>query len=192
MSSINLSKGAKVDLTKTNPGVKAFQVGLGWNPNSAANAQPFDIDVSAFVLGENGKLISDKHFIFYNNLKSENGLIEHTGDNRTGEGEGDDESLIVDFSKATGDEKSIVFVTSIHDAAAKNQNFGQISGSFIRVLDKATGSEILKFDLNEDYSSETAMVFGKLYSRDGEWKFEAIGEGKKEGLQFYLDTYKTA
>lgn len=186
--SINLTKGAKVDLTKTNPGVTAFLIGLGWNPN--ATSGDFDLDVSAFVLGDNGKLLSEKHLVFYNNLKSPEGFVEHTGDNRTGEGDGDDEKLYVDMTKKPAEAKQIVFVVSIHEAAARNQNFGQVQGSFIRVADKATGTEIMKYDLNEDYSTETAMLFGKLYEKDGEWKFSAEGVGSKSGLQHYLDQYQ--
>jgi len=188
MSSINLSKGARVDLTKTNPSVKQFKVGLGWNPNTSSG-QTFDVDVSALILGENGKRVSDNHFVFYNNLKSPNDFVVHNGDNRTGEGEGDDETLVVDFAKATPAEKAVLFVVTIHDAAAKNQNFGQISGAFIRVVDNATGTEIMKYDLGEDFSVETAVLFGKIYEKDGEWKFSAEGVGKKGGLQDYLNEF---
>ncbi len=192
MSTINLTKGAKVDLTKTNPGVKSFKVGLGWNPNTSASTGTFDVDVSAFILGADGKLQKDADFVFYNNLKSPSGLVQHNGDNRTGEGEGDDETLVIDFSKATAEDKAIQFVVTIHEAAAKNQNFGQISGSFIRIVDNETNAEILKYDLNEDYSVETAVLFGKLYEKDGEWKFSAEGIGKKGGLQDYLTEYQKA
>ncbi len=185
---ISLEKGQKVDLTKTNPSVKKFKVGLGWNPNAAVGGS-FDIDVSAFILGADQKKVSDAHFVFYNNLKSPNDFVVHTGDNKDGQGEGDDESLIIDFSKVTETEKSVVFVVTIHEAAAKNQNFGQISGSFIRICDSETNVEIVKFDLNEDFSVETAVVFGKLYEKDGEWKFEAVGTGMKGGLQDYLNQY---
>lgn len=188
MSTINLEKGAKVDLTKTNPSVKKFTVGLGWNPNTSGGQQ-FDVDVSAFILGENGKRISDGHFVFYNNLKSPNDFVTHTGDNRDGQGEGDDESLIIDFSKASPQEKSVVFVVTIDKAAERNQNFGQISGAFIRILNGETNEEIMKYDLAEDFSVETAVVFGKLYAKDGEWRFSAEGTGKKGGLQDYLDQF---
>lgn len=184
--SINLTKGQKVDLTKTNPNVKKFKVGLGWNPNTAVGGT-FDVDVSAFILGENGKRVSDAHFVFYNNLKSPNDFVTHTGDNRDGQGDG--ESLIIDFSKVAAGEKAVVFVVTIHDAATKNQNFGQVTGSYIRICDESTGTEIMKYDLNEDYSVETAMVFGKLYEKDGEWKFEATGVGMKGGLQDYLNQF---
>jgi tellurium resistance protein TerD len=187
-TAINLVKGAKVDLTKTNPNVKKFKVGLGWNPNTAVGGT-FDVDVSAFVLGENGKRVDDNHFVFYNNLKSPRDFVVHNGDNTTGEGDGDDETLVVDFSKVSAEDKQIVFVVTIHDAIAKNQNFGQVSGSYIRISDEATGTEILKYDLNEDYSIETAMIFGKIYEKDGEFKFEAVGTGMKGGLQDYLNQY---
>lgn len=188
MATINLVKGQKVDLTKTNPTIKVFKVGLGWNPNTALGGT-FDVDVSAFILGENQKRVSDKHFVFYNNLKSPNDFVVHTGDNRDGQGDGDDESLIVDFSKVSPLEKSILFVVTIHEATAKNQNFGQISGAFIRICDNTTGTEIMKYDLGEDFSIETAMIFGKLYEKDGEWKFEATGTGSKSGLNEYLTQY---
>lgn len=188
MSTINLSKGAKVDLTKTNPGVTAFQVGLGWNPNTAVGGT-FDVDVSAFILGEDGKRLSDKHFVYYNNLASPSGSVTHNGDNTTGEGDGDDETLVIDFSKATVEEKKIVFVVTIHEAVAKNQNFGQVGGSYIRICNNATGEELVKFDLNEDYSAEKAMIFGELYEKDGEWKFSAVGTGTEGGLEDYLNQY---
>lgn len=188
MSTISLEKGQKVDLTKTNPNTKKFKVGLGWNPNTSVGGE-FDIDVSAFIIGDNNKRISDNHFVFYNNLVSPNEFVKHTGDNRTGQGEGDDESLVIDFSKATPEEKAIVFVVTIHEAVSRNQNFGQISGAYIRICDEADGKEVMKYDLNEDYSIETAMVFGKLYAKDGEWKFEAVGTGKKGGLGDYLNEY---
>lgn len=185
---ISLVKGAKVDLTKTNPGVAKFRVGLGWNPQAAVG-QAFDLDVSAFVLGANGKRLSDSHFVFYNNLKSPNDAVVHTGDNLTGEGDGDDEVLTVDFSKIEAEATEVVFVTTIHEAASRNQNFGQVNGSYIRVMNDADGTEILKYDLNEDASVETAMQFGKLYKKDGEWKFEASGVGQVGGLQSFLDKF---
>lgn len=186
--SISLVKGQRVDLTKTNPSVKSFKVCLGWNPNTAVGGS-FDVDVSAFILGDNLKRVSDEHFIFYNNLTSPNEFVKHLGDNLTGVGDGDDETLVVDFSKVSTSEKSVVFVVTIHEAATKNQNFGQITGSYIRICDSLTGTEIMKYDLNEDYSVETAMIFGKLYEKDGEWKFEAVGTGMKGGLQDYLNQY---
>lgn len=183
---INLEKGQKVDLTKTNPTVAEFSVGLGWNPNSAVGGE-FDLDATAFVVGEDGKRLSDKHMVFYNNLTAPG--VTHTGDNRTGEGDGDDESIVVNFSQVDPTAKAIHFVATIHEAAARNQNFGQVNGAYIRVCNKATGEEIMKFDLNEDYSVETAMEFGKLYQKDGEWKFEAVGSGMKGGLADYVNKF---
>lgn len=188
MSGINLSKGQKIDLTKTNPSVAKYRVGLGWNPNSNVGAE-FDVDVSAFVLGANGKRLSDNHFVFYNNLKTPTESVVHTGDNRTGQGEGDDESLVIDFSKMEPEATEVVFVVTIHDAQARGQNFGQVSGSYIRILDDVTEAEIMKYDLNEDYSIETALVFGKLYKRESEWKFEAVGAGRAGGLQEFLEQF---
>lgn len=187
-SSISLEKGSRVDLTKTNPSVSKFTVGLGWNVNSSVG-NDFDLDVSAFILGENKKRVSDAHFVFYNNLKSPNDFVTHTGDNRTGAGDGDDESLIIDFSKATAAEKSIVFVVTIDKAAERSQNFGQVSGAYIRICDSNTGNEIMKYDLGEDFSIETAVVFGELYEKDGEWRFNAVGQGQKSGLDAYLAQY---
>lgn len=185
---INLTKGQKIDLTKTNPSVRSFKTGLGWNPNANVG-KAFDVDVSAFMLNSSGKLVSDNHFIFYNQLESPNKALIHQGDNKTGQGEGDDETLTIDFSKIEPETDSIVFVVTIHDAEANNQNFGQISGSYIRIMDGDTSEEILKYDLNEDFSIETAIVFGKLYLKDAEWKFEAVGTGRKEGLQSYVIEY---
>lgn len=187
--SISLVKGQKVDLTKTNPSIKKYKIGLGWNPNVTNTGGSFDIDVSAFVLGENKKRLSDAHFIFYNNLKSPNDALVHLGDSTTGVGDGDDEALVLDLSKIEDTATEIVFVVTIHDAQSKNQNFGQISGSYIRILNDENQTEILKYDLNEDYSIETALTFGKIYKHNGEWKFEAVGTGFQGGLQEYLNNY---
>lgn len=185
---ISLVKGAKVDLTKTNPGVVKYRIGLGWNPQASVGGA-FDLDVSAFILGADGKKLSNNHFVFYNNLKSPNDAVVHTGDNLTGEGEGDDETLIVDFSKIETEATEVVFVITIHEATSRNQNFGQVNGSYIRIMNDADSTEIMKFDLNEDASVETAMQFGKLYKKDGEWKFEASGTGQVGGLQSFLDKF---
>lgn len=187
---INLEKGQKIDLTKTNPSVKKFRVGLGWNPNSTTTGSTFDVDVSAFMLGENGKIPSEQHLVFYNNLKSPNEGLVHNGDNRTGEGDGDDETLTFDVSKIDEVSEKIQFVVTIHDGIQKNQNFGQVGGAYIRILDDATDTEIVRYDLNEDFSTETALNFGGLYKKDGEWKFEAVGTGMKGGLQDYLNIYQ--
>jgi len=179
---VNLVKGQKVDLTKSNPTVKKFLVGLGWNANTSSTGGSFDIDVSAFILGADGKRLSDNHFVFYNNLKSPNESLIHNGDNTSGAGDGDDETLVVELSKLEPEATQIVFVVTIHDGIAKNQNFGQISNSYIRILNAETNQELLKYDLNEDYSIETAMEFGKIYKKDGEFKFEAVGTVVKSTL----------
>lgn len=204
--SINLSKGQNIDLTKSNPGVSKYRVGLGWDTNPTVGGD-YDLDVSAFVLGANNKLISDGHFVFYNNLKSPNELVVHTGDNLTGQGDGDDESLVVDFSKVTNEER-IVFVVTIHEAQSRNQNFGQVNNAFIRIVDEAKynaalaiqdddqqmqamkDAELIKYDLGEDYSIETAMVFGELYKKDNEFKFKAVGQGMSGGLDDFLKLYQ--
>jgi len=185
--SINLQKGQKVDLTKTNQGVSKFKVGLGWNPNTAVGGE-FDLDATAFILGADGKALSENHMVFYNNKTSPLGVLIHSGDNRTGAGDGDDETILFDVSKVTNEEK-IVFVVTIHEADAKRQNFGQVNGSYIRIMNADNNQEILKFDLNEDYSTETAMIFGELYKKDGEWKFQAVGTGMKGGLKDYVTQY---
>lgn len=188
MSTINLSKGQRVDLTKTNPTVKNFLVGLGWNVNSAVGAD-FDLDVSAFILNADNKLVSEQHLVFYNNLKAPNDAVIHSGDNRTGAGDGDDETLKVDFSKLDAAAKKIVFVVTIHEAAQRSQNFGQVSGAYIRICNADDNTEIMKYDLGEDFSIETAVTFGELYEKDGEWKFNAVGTGMAGGLQEYLNMY---
>ncbi len=147
------------------------------------------MDASAFVLGESRKLLSDQHFIFYNNLKSPNGAIEHTGDNLTGDGEGDDEQINVDLSKIENEAFEICIVVTIHEAASRNQNFGQVRNSFIRIFDTNSGETIIKFELDEDFSIETAVEFGRIYKRNNEWRFEAVGMGMKGGLQDYLNRY---
>lgn len=142
-----------------------------------------------FILGEDKKTLSDQHFIFYNNLKSPTGAVEHTGDNLTGDGEGDDEQIIVDLSKIENEVAEICIVVTIHEAVSRNQNFGQVRNSFIRVFDSNSREDILKFELDEDFSIETAVEFGRIYKRNGEWKFEAVGMGMKGGLQDYVDKY---
>ncbi|MDG1276473.1 MAG: TerD family protein [Algoriphagus sp.] len=181
---INLQKGQRETIN-----APKFTVGLGWDTNSSSTGSAFDLDASVFVLGENKKLLSDKHFIFYNNLKSPNGAIEHTGDNLTGDGDGDDEQVNVDLSKIENEASEVSIVVTIHDASSRNQNFGQVRNSFIRILDTNTGETILKFELDEDFSIETAVEFGRIYKRNNEWKFEAVGMGMKGGLQDYLNRY---
>ena len=162
---------------------------MGWDTNNAATGGEFDLDASVFVLGENNKLISDGHFIFYNNTTSPDGAIEHTGDNRTGDGDGDDEQINVDLSKISPEAVSICVVVTIHDAEARKQNFGQVRNSIIRVFDPSNNTEILKYELDEDFSIETAIEFGRIYKRNNEWKFEAVGSGMRGGLQDYLNKY---
>lgn len=181
---INLEKGQRVsvDLPK-------FTIGLGWDTNQSSTGTDFDLDASAFILGENGKILADEFFVFYNNLSSPDGAVEHTGDNLTGEGDGDDESINIDLSKIDPRASEIIFVTTIHKADERRQNFGQVRNAFIRVFNPTTGEEILRYDLDEDFSIETAVEFGRLYKRGGQWKFEAIGTGHKAGLGAYLDRF---
>jgi tellurium resistance protein TerD len=181
---INLEKGQRVEL-----GLPKFVVGLGWDANSSSTGQDFDLDTSVFILGENKKLLSDEYFVFYNNLKSPDGAVEHTGDNRTGEGEGDDESVRVDLSKINPNAVEISIVVTIHQAKERNQNFGQVRNSFIRIYNPDNNEELLKYELEEDFSIETAVEFGRIYKRNGEWKFEAVGVGQKDGLENYLNKY---
>jgi tellurium resistance protein TerD len=179
---VNLSKGGNVSLSKEAPGLKDVVVGLGWDPR-ATDGQEFDLDASVFVLGEDNKVLSDDHFVFYNNANSPCGNIKHLGDNRSGEGEGDDESVEVGLDALDANVKKMVFAVTIHDAEARKQNFGQVENAFIRVMNKADGSEIARFDLSEDASVETAMIFGELYRHNDEWKFKAIDQGFAGGLK---------
>ncbi|HDU8490698.1 MULTISPECIES: TerD family protein [Aeromonas] len=178
---VSLSKGANVSLTKTDPSIKRVLVGLGWDARST-DGQDFDLDASAFLLNASGKARSPADFIFYNNLSSVEGSVKHTGDNRTGEGDGDDESLKINLDLVPADVAKIVFVVTIHDAAARGQNFGQVSGAFIRLVNEDSQKEVARYDLSEDASTETAMLFAELYRHNNEWKFKAIGQGYKGGL----------
>lgn len=178
---VTLSKGGNVSLSKTDPTLKKVLIGLGWDAR-ATDGIDFDLDGSAFLLVESGKVRSDGDFIFYNNLKSVDGSVEHTGDNRTGEGDGDDEALIVTLDKVPADVTKIAVTVTIHDADVRQQNFGQVSNAFIRVVNQDTNTEIARYDLTEDASTETAMVFGELYRHAGEWKFKAVGQGYAGGL----------
>ena len=179
---INLTKGQKVDLTKGNPGLKKIMVGLGWDVNAFDSGADFDLDASAFLLGEDGKCPTEKEFIFYGNLTHESGAVQHMGDNLTGEGEGDDEQSLVDLSLIPADIAKVAFTVTIYDSDARGQNFGQVSKSFIRIVDESTGQELIRYDLGEDFSIETAVVVGELYRHNGEWKFNAIGSGFQGGL----------
>lgn len=182
---INLQKGQRENLD-----APKFTIGLGWDTNSSSTGTDFDLDASLFLLGDNKKIISDEHFVFYNNLISPDGAVEHTGDNLTGDGDGDDEQVKVDLSKIDAKVAEICIVVTIHEAEARRQNFGQVRNSFIRIFDAVNNQEILKYELEEDFSIETAVEFGRIYKREGKWKFEAVGVGMKGGLQDYLNKYQ--
>jgi tellurium resistance protein TerD len=179
---ITLSKGQKVDLTKTNPGLSKVMVGLGWDTNKYDGGNDFDLDASIFLLDSNGKCASEKDFVFYNQLIGGNGSVEHTGDNLTGEGDGDDEQVKVNLGSVPVAVEKISFVITIHDAEARNQNFGQVSNAFVRIVNQDNNEEIIRYDLGEDFSIETAIIVGELYRHNGEWKFSAIGSGYQGGL----------
>lgn len=180
---ISLQKGQRETVS-----AKKFTVGLGWDTNATSTGDAFDLDASVFILGENGKIPADEYFVFYNNTTSPDGAVTHTGDNRTGAGDGDDESIEIDLGKINPAVKEICVVVTIHDAATRRQNFGQVRNSYIRIVD-AAGAELVKYELGEDFSIETAIEFGRLYNRNGEWKFEAVGNGMKGGLEDYLGKY---
>jgi tellurium resistance protein TerD len=182
---INLTKGGNAPLGT----LQKFVVGMGWDTNETDSGQGFDLDASAFLLNASGKVLSDSHLIFYNNLRSPEGCVEHTGDNQTGVGDGDDEAIKVDLSKLPAGCEKITFVVTIHEADARRQNFGQVRNAFVRIYDPTTNEEILKYDLGEDFSIETAIEFGELYQKDGAWKFKAIGTGFAGGLQKFVDKY---
>lgn len=179
---ISLSKGQKVDLTKTNPGLSKVIVGVGWDVNKYDGGQDFDLDSSIFLLGDNGKVTSDADFVFYNNTNGGNGSVVHTGDNRTGEGEGDDEQVKVDLANVPANIQRITFTITIHDGEARSQNFGQVSNAYVRIMSEDSGEELIRYDLGEDFSIETALVVGELYRHNAEWKFSAIGSGFQGGL----------
>lgn len=180
---INLQKGQREALN-----TPKFTIGLGWDVNSTSTGAQFDLDASVFIMGDNKKLLADEFFVFYNNLKSPDEAVEHTGDNLTGAGDGDDEQITVDLSKTDPRVTELSIVVTIHDADARKQNFGQVRNSFVRIVD-AGGTELLKYELEEDFSIETAVEFGRIYKRNNEWKFEAVGAGMRGGLQDYLNKY---
>ncbi|AZB41352.1 TerD family protein [Bacillus sp. FJAT-42376] len=186
---LSLSKGQRIDLTKTNPGLTKVAVGLGWDTNRYNGGHDFDLDASAFLADASGKVQNDSEFIFYNQLKSPNGAVEHTGDNRTGEGEGDDEQILVDFSLMPAHIDKIGIAVTIHDADARRQNFGQVSNAFVRIVDAQSDKEILRYDLGEDFSIETAVVVCELYKHGSDWKFNAIGSGFSGGLAALCRNY---
>jgi tellurium resistance protein TerD len=179
--SISLSKGANISLSKEAPGLSKILVGLGWDTRSS-DGQDFDLDASAFLLAAGDKVRSDADFIFYNQLKSSDGSVEHTGDNLTGEGEGDDEVIKVDLSRVPGEIQKVSVAVTIHEAEGRRQNFGMVTNAFIRVVNEANNGELARYDLSEDASTETAMVFGELYRHGEEWKFRAVGQGYNGGL----------
>lgn len=178
---ISLSKGGNVSLSKEAPGIESILVGLGWDAR-ATDGSDFDLDASCFMLIESGKVPNDSSFIFYNKLKSDCGSVEHTGDNLTGSGEGDDEVLYVDLKKVPSSIAKLAFTVTIHEADSRKQNFGMVSGAYIRIVDRKSNKEIARFDLSEDASTNTAMVFGEVYRHGGDWKFKAVGQGYDGGL----------
>jgi tellurium resistance protein TerD len=179
---VSLTKGGNVSLTKEAPGLTAVTVGLGWDARSTTG-QDFDLDASAIMLRGDGKVVSDGHFIFFNNLRSPDGSVEHLGDNLTGEGEGDDEQINVSLASVPGEVDKVVFPVSIYDAENRKQSFGQVRNAFIRIVNQAGGAELARYDLTEDASTETAMVFGELYRSGSDWKFRAVGQGYATGLR---------
>ena len=186
---ISLSKGQKVDLTKGNPGLKNLLVGLGWDVNVYDGGDDFDLDAAAFLLGENGKCANEKDFIFYGNLEHVSGGVKHCGDNLTGAGDGDDEQITIDLSKVPANVTKIAFTVTIYEAENRRQNFGQVSNAFIRIVDNVNGQELIRYDLGEDFSIETAVVVGELYRNNGEWKFNAIGSAFSGGLAALCQNY---
>ena len=186
---VSLSKGQKVDLTKGNPGLSKLMIGLGWDTNRYEGGADFDLDASAFLAGANGKCPMDKDFIFYGNLEHSSGAVKHMGDNLTGEGDGDDEQIEVDLSLVPGNIEKIAFTVTIYEAESRRQNFGQVNNAFIRIYDETNGEELLRYDLGEDFSIETAAIFGELYKHGGEWKFNATGGGYQGGLAAICASY---
>ena len=185
---LSLTKGGNLSLTKEAPGMTKVLVGLGWDARSTDGTE-FDLDASAFLLKADGKVRADSDFIFYNQLKSVDGSVEHTGDNRTGEGDGDDEAIKVDLSKIPADIHKIAFTVTIHEAEARRQSFGQVRNAFIRIVNQDTNVEVGRYDLAEDASTETAMIFAELYRHGTEWKFRAVGQGFKGGLKPLAESF---
>ncbi|HEV7931490.1 MAG TPA: TerD family protein [Actinomadura sp.] len=185
---VSLTKGGNVSLTKEAPGLSAVVVGLGWDVRTTTGTE-FDLDASALLVSEAGKVLSNEHFVYFNNLKSPDGSVEHTGDNLTGEGQGDDEQIKVDLAVVPAEAAKIVFPVSIYDGDKRGQNFGQVRNAFIRVANQADGNELARYDLTEDASTETAMVFGELYRHGAEWKFRAVGQGYASGLAGIASDY---
>lgn len=186
---ITLKKGQKIDLTKGNPGLKKLKLGLGWDTNSFDSGYDYDLDVSIFMVGESQKVERDEDFIFYNNLKHVSGAVEHLGDNRTGEGDGDDEEILVNLNEMPKHIQKIAVSVTIYEAKERRQNFGQVSNSYIRVLNSENDEEILRYDLGEEFSIETAITVCEIYKYNGEWKFSAVGSGFEGGLEALCRNY---
>lgn len=179
---VSLQKGQKVDLTKNNPGLQNIMVGLGWDTNRYDGGQEFDLDAAVFLLNGMGYARSDQDFVFYNNPEGAGGSVRHLGDNTTGEGAGDDEQVVISLANVPGDVERVSFTVTIHDADARFQNFGQVSNAYIRIVDEASNTELIRYDLGEDFSIETSIVVADLYRHNGEWKFNAVGSGFQGGL----------
>ena len=186
---VSLQKGQKVSITKGNPGLSRVMEGLGWDVNRFDTGGDFDLDTAAFLLTANGRVSRPEDFVFFGNLRHPSGAVEHLGDNLTGVGEGDDEQIRIDLSRVPAGITKIAFTVTIYDADVRRQNFGQVNNAFIRICNEATGEEILRYDLGEDFSIETAVVFGELYNHNGEWKFNAIGSGYQGGLAALCGNY---
>ena len=186
---ISLSKGQKIDLTKSNPGLTNITIGLGWDTNKYDGGKDFDLDSSIFLLNATGKCGDEKDFIFFNNLEGGNGSVVHAGDNLTGEGDGDDEQVNINLANVPATVEKIAFTITIHDADTRNQNFGQVSNSYVRIVNDANREELIRYDLGEDFSIETAVVVGELYRHGSEWKFSAIGSGYQGGLASLVKDY---
>lgn len=186
---VSLQKGQKVSLTKDNPGLTNVVVGLGWDVNAFDTGGDFDLDATAFLLTDTGKISDQKDFIYFGNLTHPSGAVQHLGDNLTGVGDGDDEQIKVDLSKIPADITRVAFAVTIYEAEKRHQNFGQVNNAFVRIYNEATGEEMLRYDLGEDFSIETAAVFGELYRNGSEWKFNAIGSGYQGGLAALCNNY---
>lgn len=186
---INLKKGQKIDLTKGNPSLKHVRLGLGWDTNVFDGGADFDLDVSLFMVGKSGKVEYDEDFIFYNNLKHPSEAVEHLGDNRTGDGDGDDEEILVDFSKMPSHVDRIAVTVTIYEAKERRQNFGQVNNSYVRLVNSDNEEELLRYDLGEEFSIETAIVVCEIYRHNGEWKFSAVGSGFEGGLEALCRNY---
>jgi tellurium resistance protein TerD len=186
---INVRKGERIDLTKTNPGLTKILIGLGWDVNHYDTGHPFDLDVSVAGLDANGKLVNEKEFVFFNNPSNPNGSIKHTGDNRTGEGSGDDEQIYIDLANVPETIQRIEIAVTIYEAEQRDQRFGQVRNAYARVLNQETNEELIYYDLGEGYSRETALVVAAVYRYNGEWKFEAVGAGFEGGLEALVKQY---